>query len=158
MLAATLALLGLIVASYLSLWKIGVIGELACGVAGGCNTVQTSAYAEFLGVPVAFYGVGGYLALLGTSILGLQPRWASRREPTLALAVMSGIGVAFSAYLTYLEAAVINAWCRWCVVSAVIITAIFLVSLAGLRSAGRAASAVTAEPTVGARASGDPGR
>jgi len=137
MVTATLALVGSMVAVYLSLWKIGVIGTLACGTAGGCNTVQTSPYAVFLGVPVAFYGVGGYAILLAVSLLGLQPRWADRREPTLVLAVLSGVGVAFSAYLTYLEAAVIHAWCRFCVVSAVIITGIFAVAILGLRAAPR---------------------
>lgn len=143
MVAATLSLLGLIVAAYLSLWKVGVIGTLACGVGGGCSTVQTSAYAEFLGVPVAFYGVGGYMALLAGSLMGLQPRWANRRELAVGLVVMSGLGVAFSAYLTYLEAAVIQAWCRWCVVSAVIMTAIFLVSLIGLLTTRKATSAAS---------------
>lgn len=136
MIVATLAMVGLIVAAYLSLWKIGVIGTLACGVGDGCESVQTSPYADLLGIPVAFYGLGGYLALLGTALIGLQPAWVGRRTPTVVLVVLSGLGVAFSAYLTYLEAFVIHAWCRWCVVSAVIITATFVVSLAGLR-AGR---------------------
>ena len=56
-----------------------------------------------------------------------------RREPTLGLVAVSGLGVAFTLYLTYLEAFVINAWCRWCLVSAALIAAIFLVSLVGLR-------------------------
>src|SRR2546427_4001758 len=33
-----------------------------CGASGGCETVQTSQWAVFLGMPVAFYGVVGYLA------------------------------------------------------------------------------------------------
>jgi uncharacterized membrane protein len=132
MVAATLALVGLIVAAYLSLWKIGVIAALACGEGGGCNVVQSSPYAIFLGVPVAFYGLGGYGALLAVCLIGIQPRWAERRWPTVALAVLSGIGVVFSAYLTYLEAAVIHAWCRFCVVSALVITGIFAVSVVGL--------------------------
>jgi uncharacterized membrane protein len=41
----------------------------------------------------------------------------------------SGVGVTFSAYLTYVEAFVINAWCQWCVISAVLITLIFLASI-----------------------------
>ena len=131
MITATLALAGFFVALYLSLWKLGVVGNLACGT-GGCEYVQTSSYAVLLGVPVAFYGVAGYLALLVVSLAGLS-RWAARREPTLVLLVLSGLGVAFSAYLTYLEAAVIHAWCRWCLVSAGIIAAIFVTTLVGVR-------------------------
>jgi uncharacterized membrane protein len=132
MITATLALAGFFVALYLWLWKLGVVGSLACGT-GGCEYVQTSGYAVVLGMPVAFFGVAGYLALLGVSLAGLQPRWAQRREPTLVLLALSGLGVAFSGYLTYLEAAVLHAWCRWCLVSAGIIAGVFVVSVFGMR-------------------------
>ncbi len=132
MVVATLSLVGLFVALYLSLWSYGFMGELVCTV-GGCETVQTSKYAKLFGVPVAVFGVGGYLALLGVSLLGLQPAWAARREPTIWLALLSGAGVAYSAYLTYLEAFVIHAWCQWCVVSAILMLLIFAAALAGLR-------------------------
>lgn len=132
MAAATLALLGFFVAVYLWLWKMGFMGAIACGT-GGCETVQLSEYATFLGLPVALFGVLGYPLLLGVSIAGLQPRWLEEKWPTIMLVGLSGIAVVFTAYLTYLEAAVIRAWCRWCIGSAVIIVAIFVVSVAGLR-------------------------
>ncbi len=128
MVVATLALVGLLLAVYLWLWKIGFLGAIACG-SGSCETVQLSEHAVFLGIPVAFYGVVGYLAILVVSLLGLQPRWLERREPTFVVVLLSGIGVAFSAYLTYLEAFVIEAWCRWCLVSAGIILLIFATAL-----------------------------
>jgi uncharacterized membrane protein len=77
--------------------------------------------------------VVGYAGLLVTSIAGLQPWLLERRTPTLALFAMASVGVAFSAYLTWLELAVIHAWCRWCVGSALIISAIWAAALAGLR-------------------------
>jgi uncharacterized membrane protein len=52
--------------------------------------------------------------------------------------VLSGAGVAFAIYLTYLELFVIHAICRWCVGSAVIITGIFICSLLGLRPSAEA--------------------
>ncbi len=131
---ALLALVGLFVALYLWLYKIGAIGELKCGT-GACEQVQTSRYAEFLGIPVALYGVVGYAALLGVALVGLQPAFLLKRGPTLLLAGLSSVGVAFTGYLTYLELFVIHAICRWCVVSAVIITVIWVVSLgAGVSS------------------------
>ena len=132
MVAATLSLVGLLVALYLWLWKLGLMGTMACG-SGSCETVQLSPHAVFLGLPVALYGVGGYAVLLGVSLLGLQPRWQERREPTVWLAVLAGLGVAFTLYLTYLEAFVIEAWCRWCLVSAGIIGLVFITALLGLR-------------------------
>ena len=134
MVVATLALIGLIVALYLWLWKLGLMGPLVCG-SGECEVVQSSPWAVILGLPVAFYGVVGYLALLVVSLVGLQPKWVDRREPTALLVLLSAMGFAFTGYLTYLEAAVIRAWCRWCLVSAGIITAIFVTSLVGVRSA-----------------------
>lgn len=138
---ATLALMGFFVALYLLLWKLGMIGPIVC-TTGGCETVQTSEYAMFLGLPVALYGVLGFISLLAVSLVGLQPRWIERRGPTTLLAVLSGAGVAFTGYLTYLEAAVINAWCQWCIGSAVIITAIFVIAVAGLRGWSTAQTAV----------------
>jgi uncharacterized membrane protein len=135
MITATLALAGFFVALYLSLWKLGLVGSLACGT-GGCEYVQSSTYAVVLGMPVAFFGVAGYLAILVVSLTGLQARWAERREPTAVLLALAGAGVAFTAYLTYLEAAVLHAWCRWCLVSAGIITGIFVASVTGLRQSG----------------------
>jgi len=138
MTVAVLALVGVLVSTYLLLFKLGVLGSLACGGSGGCERVATSPWAVLYGVPVAAYGVAGYLALMGVALFGLGERWLRRPEPTRWLVVLSGIGVLFALYLTYLEAAVIHAWCRWCVTSAILITLIFLASLAGLRSLRKA--------------------
>jgi uncharacterized membrane protein len=132
MVTAALSLVGLLISLYLWLWKLGLMGPMVC-VTGGCETVQTSEYAVLLGVPVAFYGVAGFAALLVTSLVGLQPRWVDRRELSLALLGLSCGGVAFAAYLTYIEAVKIHAWCQWCVVCAILIAAIFFTSLAGIR-------------------------
>jgi uncharacterized membrane protein len=93
--------------------------------------VQLSPYAQVAGIPVAFLGVVGYLAILVVSLAGLQEPFVRRRWPTDAILVLAGTGVAFSAYLTYLEAAVLQAWCRWCIVSAIIIVAILTAGIAG---------------------------
>jgi len=126
--AALLSLLGLFVSAYLHLYKIGKIGALACG-AGGCETVQQSPWSRFAGVEVSLIGLAGYAGLLLVSLAALQPRLSHRRWPTTLLLVLAGLGVAFTAYLTYLELFVIHAICRWCVGSAAIIVAIFVVAL-----------------------------
>jgi uncharacterized membrane protein len=132
MTAALLSLTGLFISAYLYLYKLGKIGSLACGT-GGCETVQWSPWSRIAGIEVSLVGLLGYATLLVLSLAALQPTRLNRRSPGLLLAVVSGLGVLFTIYLTYLELFVIHAICRWCVASGVIILAIFLVSLIDLR-------------------------
>lgn len=125
---AVLALAGIFVALYLLLYKLGMIGQLNCSV-GSCETVNTSKWATFLGFPVAAWGVGFYLGMFVLALLSVQQRYADSRSMSQALLLFSGTGVLFSAWLTYLELFVIHAVCQWCVVSAVIVTAIFVLAV-----------------------------
>jgi uncharacterized membrane protein len=134
--AALLSLTGLFISAYLYLYKIGRIGTLACG-AGGCETVQQSPWSRFAGIEVSLIGVLGYAGLLVASLAALRPGTETQRWPATLLAVLAGIGVAFTAYLTYLELFVIHAICRWCVGSAAIILAILIVTLLDLRRLSR---------------------
>lgn len=132
MVIAALALAGALISLYLTLFKIGVIGELSCTV-GSCNTVQLSKWATFLGLPVAAWGLGFYLATLVVATVGTHDRVADDRRISLALVAMSGWGVLFSSWLTYIELFVIDAVCMWCVISAIIVAVIFVVAMMDLR-------------------------
>ena len=138
---ALLSLIGLFVSIYLLMFHLGMIGSLACGVDGGCHTVQTSRWASFLGLPVPLWGTLGYGVLFGVALLGAADgRQDSTRLSLLLLGLATG-AFAFSLYLTALEAFVIHAWCRWCVVSAILSTLIFVSALGELprlRRGGRA--------------------
>ena len=92
---------------------------------GGCATVQHSRYAELAGVPVSTLGMLGGLALFASTFL----RSASAPVITFGIALA---GALFSAYLTSLEAFTINAWCAWCVTSAILWTLAAIVS--GIRA------------------------
>jgi len=128
MIIATLALVGLFVAMYLWLFKLGVIGTLSCKI-GGCDKVNTSPWAMFLGQPVAFWGVLYYVGAFAAAYASTLERFADDRRAALLLVGLTGWGVAFSGYLTYLEAAVIHAWCQWCVISAIIVCIMFALSV-----------------------------
>ena len=128
MTAALLSLAGLFISAYLYLYKIGKIGTLACGT-GGCETVQLSQWSRFGGLEVSLIGLLGYALLLGLTLVALQHPPSSRSWPITVLLILSGLGVAFTGYLTYLELFVIHAICRWCVASAAIICAIFILAV-----------------------------
>jgi uncharacterized membrane protein len=132
MIVAALALAGIFISLYLTLYKLGVIGELSCTV-GSCETVNTSKWSVFLGLPVAAWGVLFYLDVFGVALLGTMPRWENEPVISIVLVAQAAVGVLFSAWLTYLELAVIHAICIWCVASAVIVTVILVVSVADLR-------------------------
>ena len=109
--AVGVAVLGLTVAAYLTV--VHYTGaEPVCGIGHACATVQTSAYSELAGVPVALLGLLAYVTLLGALV-----RRADRLAATVALT-----GFGFSAWLTYVEVARLDAICPWCVASAVCMT------------------------------------
>ena len=132
MAVALLSLLGLLVALYMLAYSMGLTGPVICGV-GDCEAVQNSPFAYIGPIPVAAFGVLGYLALMILAFLGLQPSFRDSRFIALGLFGGGVIGLLFSGYLTYLEAFVIHAWCQWCVSSAVIMVLAFLASLPELR-------------------------
>jgi uncharacterized membrane protein len=144
---ALVGLIGVFLAAYLTLYKVGAIDQLVCQT-GSCETVQLSRWATFLGLPVAAWGILFYAVLLALALIGLQARLADSRGVSLALLAWTGWGVLFSAWLTYLELFVIRAICQWCVVSALLVVIAFTLSLldfARRRASGE--SAVRADPT-----------
>ena len=85
---------------------------------------------------MAGLGVAGYMVMLVVSFMGLQPSFLRSRAIPAVLLGGGVLGLIFSAYLTYLEAFVINAWCQWCIMSAIIMDLAFLASLPELRRMG----------------------
>ena len=108
------AIAGLAIAGYLTIVHYAG-GEPVCAIAHGCATVQKSSYAEFLGVPVALLGLLGYVAILASLLKDTE----TGRSITALLAIA---GVAFSAWLTYVEIWELEAICIWCVGSAICMT------------------------------------
>ncbi len=147
---AALALVGIFVALYLTLYKFGVFGAIRCGI-GSCETVNTSRWATFLGLPVAAWGLGFYAATLAVALAGTHERLAESLTISRLLVGMSAVGVAFSGWLTYLEAFVIHAYCLYCLVSAAIVSVIFVASVADWRELSRVRrdeSSPTAHPSA----------
>jgi uncharacterized membrane protein len=129
---AVLSVAGLGVAGYLTWAHYADVEPICAGGSGGCERVQSSDYAELAGVPVALLGLFGYGAILASlAVPGDAGRFAG------ALVALTGFG--FSAWLTYVELFEIDAICQWCVASAVLMTALAIVTslrLAAPRTAG----------------------
>ena len=122
---AVLALAGVAIATYLTYVHFADVEPLCVAGGGGCEKVQTSDYADLAGIPVAVLGLIGYLLILGSL-------WVPGENGALAGAVLALSGFAFSAYLTYRELFTIDAICQWCVASAVVMTALAIVTVVRL--------------------------
>lgn len=133
---AILDVVGLVIASYLSVVELGG-GVPACGPLHGCETVALSEYSRIGGIPVAVYGVGLSLVLLGLAIA-----WIRTDRPLLLDAHygLSLVGVLFEIYFLSLQLFVIRAVCVWCTAYGVSLILRFLVALVIWLRRGRLAA------------------
>lgn len=122
LLASALSVAGLVLALVLLAKHYGVplLGEAAlqaCGEGGGCDIVDQSRFAKFLGFPLAAWG----LLLYGSLLALLLPRaLASGDEQdhdrgTVALAwALVALALVIDVFLLGLQAFVIKAYCKFC--------------------------------------------
>ena len=144
MLIAAFAAVNSMVALYLHLWKIGLMGALSCGAEHGCEIAQFSSYGYFLRVDVALIGTIGYAVVCLVAMAGVRERWADAVWPTRALQLLIWAALLFTVRLKYGEFIVLKTFCPWCAISAFSITACAV--LVTLDARGRSHAATVAEP------------
>ena len=116
------ALIAGMVALYLHLWKLGLMGALACTAGHGCEIVQLSQWGWFLGVDVALIGTIGYTLILITTMVGIQPGRINDPRITRILMLLIIPAFIFTLRLKYYEFVVMRTFCPWCAISTVTIT------------------------------------
>ena len=143
--AIVISCLGLAIAIYLTYVHYAKLKPV-CLSSGGCETVQSSAYAKLGGIPVPVLGLVGYVGILGSLVI---LRGELSRMTSFALAL---IGFLFSGYLTYRELFTIKAICQWCVGSAVCMTLLVIITaIRAVRGEPVPDGAVGREPAAVAR-------
>lgn len=133
--------------TYLILFIIGIIGfsisfyinkkkrgkkKLVCPVGASCDTVINSDFSKFFGVPVEYIGMVyyGLVALFyGLSFFSL---FSISSLITFVVFLITLLAFLFSAYLTFIQAAVLRNWCSWCLFSASLCTLIFILAVFAL--------------------------
>lgn len=126
---AALSALGAAVAAYLVVAHL-TNSTVAC-VTGGCATVQGSRYAELAGVPVAALGLAGYLVLAASA--------AFRSELARVVGAVAALGgFVFAIYLVWVQVAVLDAICQWCLTSDALLALLVPATLLRLREPLRA--------------------
>ena len=121
-----LSVLGLIDSLYLTWIKISHNQSICAGF-GECDLVNSSQYSEVLGIPISLFGLGAYLIII--ILTALESRTDFFFENTkLIIFGLTLSGLLYSTYLTYIEVAVLNAICPFCVISAIIMLVLFIIS------------------------------
>lgn len=126
-----LVVVGLLDSAYLTWIKLANKQAYCAGI-GQCDVVNSSQYAEIFGFPIALLGIGSYLALLVLYLLENRSRFWQENSPIFVFGITL-IGVLYSAYLTYIEVAVLHAVCPYCVGSAIVMVILFSLSIVKLR-------------------------
>src|SRR5512138_1179795 len=122
-----LATIGLLVSIYMTVYKF-TGNEAMCVGSGGCSTVNGSRYSEINGIPVAVLGIIGYAAILVLLFLERRPGFF-QQNGTMILFGVSLLGFLFTLYLIFVEVALINAYCPFCLTSQAVMTILFIISV-----------------------------
>ena len=125
-----LTVIGLLVSIYMTIYKVTNNASMCIG-SSGCSEVNSSRYSEVNGIPVAVLGVIGYAAILALLFLEQRPG-IFQQNGTLMFFGISLMGFLFTLYLIYVEAALIGAYCPFCLTSQAVMTIIFIISVVRL--------------------------
>ena len=125
------AVIGLADSIYLTWLKLSG-GLAACGGVGDCESVNASIYSQINGIPIAAMGATAYFLILLFLFLESRDDFLGDWSPLIVFG-LSLTGTLYSIYLTYIEIAVLRAICPYCVVSAIAILFIFIISVVRLR-------------------------
>ena len=122
-----LTIIGLLVAIYMTIYKV-TNNESMCIGSSGCSEVNSSRYSEINGIPVAVLGVLGYAAIL--ALLFLEQRaGVFQLNGAMMFFGVSLLGFLFTLYLIYVEVALIQAYCPFCLTSQAVMIIIFIISV-----------------------------
>ncbi|MDJ1174920.1 vitamin K epoxide reductase family protein [Roseofilum capinflatum] len=135
---AGIATLGAIETAFLTVVEVMGSAEAVCPTSG-CKEVLGSPYATVFGLPLTLFGFFGYAGMLMLAIapLLINPDQNKELRTTLdqwtrfLMFVTSTVMVVGSAYLMYIMAFTIGAFCPYCVLSAFLSLSLFVVTLIG---------------------------
>jgi uncharacterized membrane protein len=125
--ASLVALVGLADSVYLTIHHY-TAEPVPCGAEFDCGAVLNSIYAEIGGVPLAAFGAVAYFVAFSLALLTAFGRWSMWRLFGIQAVLMA----TFSIYLIYVQYALVQAWCQFCLLSAVTTFTLYLIYLGSL--------------------------
>lgn len=127
--AAITSLAGLTEAIYLTVLHLS--GETAvCGDSSGCFRVLGSAYAHIGRIPVAAVGMLGYFGAFSFATFAAFGYLQARK----LFPLMVGAMFIATLWLLFVQAFLLHAFCRYCLISAALILSLSVLAVMTLRS------------------------
>jgi uncharacterized membrane protein len=107
-----LALLGMLLTTYLTYNAMTSSTPAFCAADSGCELIQQSRWSMVLGIPLTLWGFALYALLAG-----MAWRLPAKAQRWQRLALIASIGLAISLYLTLIGWVQLKAFCLWCLLS-----------------------------------------
>lgn len=101
-----------------------------CSLISGCDAVLSSEYSVILGIPLAYAGLAYYLFLMKGILFYFQYGSLLALKATQ---VVNSAGFIMSMWLVYLQAFVINSFCQYCLLSALVTSSLLITMWIGTR-------------------------
>ena len=125
----TVSLIGFVDATYLTIQHYRG-ASLDCYVLRDCEEVTTSQYATIGSIPIALLGALYYLSIILLSAAYLDTK--HNRLLTI-ISLLTTLGFLASIFLVYLQIFVIRALCSYCLLSALVAAALFILAVISVR-------------------------
>jgi uncharacterized membrane protein len=122
--ALAVALIGFADAVYLTLKYFK--GEIPPCTIAGCDVVLSSSYSAIAGVPVSLLGAVFYLVMLTGLFIYIDSRNLKILKWTFLL---SAVGFLFTLWFTFVQVAILRAYCQYCLLSAATSTVLFILAI-----------------------------
>ena len=120
-----LALIGFTDAAFLLAKRISG-APIPCFITSGCDTVSKSPYSVLFGIPLSAWGV---LFYLGTGFLALLYVDTKNLLVAKLIPTATTLGFLSSCYFIYVQKFLIGAFCIYCILSAIVSTALFVLGI-----------------------------
>lgn len=124
-LVIALALIGFTDSAFLFAKRLSG-APIPCFITSGCDTVSKSPYSVLFGVPLSAWGVLFYLGIGFLSLLYIDTK---NLLVAKLIPLATTLGFLSSAYFIYIQKFKIGAFCIYCILSAVVSTALFALGI-----------------------------
>lgn len=133
------AVLGVVISAvitsqHMRIAKEGLMNESFCAISEtvNCDIVNASSYSEFMGVPIAWWGLTFYILIIGMSLFAALSKGDARATASIAWLMSIG-SILYSAYLAYVSFYILEVVCIECIGMYIVNAMLFIFLFASLK-------------------------